>query len=153
MDQLVVPSVGALDRPSLLSMAHTFEALALQYRARAAELEEWERIRNAPRVPHVMYAEIPEAIIAAMSTGLSEEEAISSVVISSAYPFKAVRGCWKAFQRKKKIDDNSRRSVEVLLLARKHSNSEIGELLGLHPGSVSRILRKALVQHQSAGAK
>jgi DNA-binding CsgD family transcriptional regulator len=126
----------------LIKMARVLERMAQDLRREAMSVDksngEIDRLKAAA-------ARWPQEYADAVETGIDPETAILQIAIRDRAPMQSVAYHVRAAARD---DDRQRielRNREILRLARTGwTNRQLGEKYGLHPVTISRIIRRAL---------
>ena len=126
-------------------MAEHLEKIARAYRLKAAELETWSQLSSQPHTPPDIASTVPAAIQRHLDAGLTLRVAFDLAALETEACMTAIRLYWKHHRRKEIAQENADRARAVMQLAQKGlTNTQIGQRMNLHPGSVSRLISKAL---------
>ncbi len=135
--------IRKLPADALLALSGYLDDLSKQ----AATLGETKDRRAARQSMAARKAAFLDAaqIVEHYASHMSLERAVRIVADQTGIPVETVAIHVRLRARERKRRSLFERDRRILALARKgQSNKEIGERLGLHPGSVSRIIQKAL---------
>ena len=147
IDLLREANFAELPLEALEPLARDLEQTARALRLRAAEVRTRRRRWRVTERRLDAVAATPGAVQRKLDAGLSLEEAIAATARSSGFPADSIAGVWQKHLREEKKAARLRRDLEILKMARAgKTNDEIAASLqpALHPGSVSRILRRLI---------
>lgn len=134
------------DDPSLLrKVASDLERRAQVYRDRAAEIEQVRACREQANTAVALAHATPQLVSSHLTAGMSLDQAMQAVSRETGMPLDTIRHHWRRWLNDRRAEQTAARHRLVVFYAgRGLTNAEIGQRLGLHPVSVSRILGRAL---------
>lgn len=141
-----------LDLPAaaLRCLADDLEALARRYRARAATLDDWQASAHRVESRRQTIRATPKVLRHFLDAGMTDQEALATAAQATGIPAESIAYHARREAREAAQAATKARAMAVMRLAAQgHSNKAISQRLSLHPGSVSRIIRKQLAaQHR-----
>jgi hypothetical protein len=146
-----------LERPRQLSRlgAEHLAALADYFQEHADELALWARERAASEQMEAAarrrverFAELPRLVLNYQAAGMSADAAIRAAAVAAGCEVETVIAWLTDRRRAERRRRRELLELQVMRLAgRGWTNKVIARRLGLHPGSVSRILQRVLRRH------
>jgi len=143
----------ALPLAAVLALAAHHAAMAKQYdrqaaamaRAIASKQTEAERLDREAAERGARYSQARDYLAGALAEGLPPAAAVQRAAAAAGIAPATLQIVGRQARMARRDVDRFAREIEIMrLAARGRSNVEIGRDLGLHPGSVSRVLRRRL---------
>ncbi len=140
-----------LSADQLKAVSSIFRDFADRALSRAFTLDERRKMQNRTRQKIEEYRHVPEKIIRALENGAELDSACAQIDAEEKAPEGFALAHWNDFIRSSNRAFTARRYQLIYRYAEVgYSNEEIGHKLGLHPNSVSRILRKQIQKRAKA---
>ena len=141
-------TVAELPPDALKRLAGDFEDTARDLRLRAAELYVRARMRKDTERQLNALWRTPTVVQGFLTMGFSFDMAVLATLRSTGIPIETILAHWRRHRRETKDRAGLARDLKILRLARSgKSNHHIAARLAptLHPGSISRILRRLIL--------
>ncbi len=142
---LSTATLAELDAADCRRIARDFEREARNLRLRGAQLDNWKRQRRAAEARHRRLLATPGMVQSYLDAGRSLDQAQAATAQTTGFRLDAIAVHWADHLAEEKQAARLSRDLRILRLARLGwSNQRIAGALDapLHPGSVSRILRR-----------
>lgn len=138
-------TLRGLEPAQLIELAKAHEQQAAALRAAAERRAEETAMHRATKARMDTLDRLPAMVARFEGQGMTRGEALACVALSTGVPAGTVAQRMFRAEKKAKADQRAARERAVMSLATSgHGNAEIARRVGVHPGTVARIVQRQI---------